>query len=806
MLRRLKVWAGDPSYETIRRRVNATWSARGRPPGELTVRPTVANCFRPGRRRVNNDLVLAIVEVLHPDGGYVTQWRQALRILGGEAEAVSQVRVQAALPPDPAGFAGRTGELARLRAAVRSGSPVLVEGMAGVGKTHLVVHVGHDLARDDAYDQVLFVNLRGFHPDPAQPPADPGAVLDGFLRLLGVPGHRIPHDVTACVAAYRSRLAGRRVLVVLDDAATVDQIRPLLPRTPGCVTLITSRRHLAGLRRVTRVPVGVFTPAEATAYVTSAVPGMPVGSDPLAADHVAQRCGYLPLALSLVVGHMRGAAGWTLTDHAERLDDRHRDRRLDSAVENALAMSYHHLAAGTRRLLRLSALHPGQDFDAYAAAALAGSELATAVAALDLLHRDSLVQRIAADRYAFHDLIRAYAAGRAHDEDPPAVRRDALTRLFDQYLATSVSAMAVLHPAEACRRPAGSVAGRTGPELTDAAAAMRWLDAERTNLVAAAIHTAHHGWPDHTTRLAHVLYRYFQGGHHTDALILHEQALQAARRNDDLAGQAHALIDLGVAHTRQARRARATGHLRHALKLFRLARDRKGEARALNHLGFIAEQTGRLPEATRYYRKALDLARRAGHQGAEAFARNGLGVVDTRQGAYAGAAENLHRALTLCRQRGNRVGEAAALDSLGLLHSRTGRAGPAISLHEQALVITREIGDQDAETYVLNGLGEAALVAGRPVESAGHHAAARALATRIGAPTQRARAYAGLGRAYQALGRIELARDHYRHAVAVHAELGTPEAGETRARLAELDGPRPAPPTRRGAWSSRCGR
>ena len=212
-LRLLRAWAGTPSYERITGRVNEAWTASGRPPGDLAGKTTVVDCFRSGRRRLNTDLVVAIVQALHPDVGYVTQWRQALRVIGGETCSASQVRVQDRLPPDLPGFTGRAHELDRIvRGTVEDSKAVIfaVVGMAGVGKTQLIIHAGHLLAREQPFDRVLFVNLRGFSPDPAQPPADPHAVLDGFLRLLGVPGHQIPHSLDACAAAYRRRLAGSR--------------------------------------------------------------------------------------------------------------------------------------------------------------------------------------------------------------------------------------------------------------------------------------------------------------------------------------------------------------------------------------------------------------------------------------------------------------------------------------------------------------------------------------------------------------------------------------------------------------------
>ena len=277
---------------------------------------TVVDCFRPGRRRLNTDLVIAVVQALHPDVG--VRGAVAPGAAGrsaGRPQAAAQVRVQDSLPQDLAEFTGRTAELDRLRQALRHGAAAggavvisAIEGMAGVGKTQLAVHAGHLLAREQPFDRVLFVNLRGFHPDPAQPPADPAAVLDGFLRLLGVPGQQIPHDLDARTAAYRDRLAGTRTLVVLDNAADAEQVRPLLPGTPG----LPRRWSPAGaastdLHPATHLTVDVFTPDEALEFLARAVPERSGRRRPgRRRPGSPRRCGHLPLALGLVAGHIRG--------------------------------------------------------------------------------------------------------------------------------------------------------------------------------------------------------------------------------------------------------------------------------------------------------------------------------------------------------------------------------------------------------------------------------------------------------------------------------------------------------------------
>ncbi len=831
-LRSLKVWAGDPSYEWITGQINTTWTAAGRPAGELTKRPTVADCFKPGRRRLNTDLVIAIVQALHPDVGYVNQWRQALRVIGGEARAATQVPTQDRLPPDLAGFTGRTSELDELRHAlyrcVDAGAVAIsaITGMAGVGKTQLAIHAGHLLTREKRLDRVLFVNLRGLHPDPAQPPADPAAVLDGFLRLLGVPGQRIPHDLDARATTYRGLLAGTRTLVVLDNAADVEQVRPLLPETPGCLTLVTSRRSLSDLAPVSQLTVDVFTSDEALQLLTRAAPQVSVGDDPDAAARIAARCGYLPLALGLVAGHMRAKPGWTMTDHADWLDECHHSRRLDTGVELALELSYQHLPVDRRALLRLLALHPGQDFDAYAAAALADTDLDTAQTRLDDLCGDHLLQQGVPGRYIFHDLIRAYATTRAHDEDRPAERRAALTRLFDHYLASAAAAMNTLHPAEAHRRPWIPGAATPTPDLADPDTALAWLDTEQHTLVSVAAHTADHGWPAHTNRLSSLLFRYLHG-HPTAALAMHGHSRHAAEVTDDPAGEAHALTYLATAHVQLGRHELAAEHLHRALQLFGQVGDPVGQARALNNLGNVEERLGRYQPAADYVKQAVILYRQGGDRTGATRALLNLGVIEGRLGSrlsaaghfeqavamfrevgdrdgeghallnlgyaevllgrYGPAANHLHQALTLYRQLGNRDREARTRDSLGILYTSLGQPAQAAEHHRQALTILRETGSRGGEACALNGLGEAAHAAGRPADALTHHTAAHDTAADIGDRDQQARAHTGLGQAHHSLGEPDRARQHYQHALTLYTDLGLPEADQIRSRLAALD-------------------
>jgi tetratricopeptide (TPR) repeat protein len=690
---------------------------------------------------------------------------------------------------------------------------------------------------------VLFVNLRGFHPDPAQPPADPAAVLDGFLRLLGAPGQRIPHDLPARTAAYRVRLAGTRTLIVLDNAADAEQVRPLLPETPGCPVLVTSRRDLTALHPATHLTVDVFTADEAVAFLADAASRIPVGPDPHAAARIVHRCGRLPLALGLVAAHIRGRAGWTLTDHADRLDEHHHHGRLDTGIQLALDLSYQYLPTDRIRLLRLAALHPGQDFDRFAAAALTETDLASAQAHVDSLCRDHLLQPVTADRYTMHDLVRAHAAARASDEDPPSARYAALTRLFDFYLATAATAMDTLYPAEAHRRPRIPLPSTPIPALAGPDAARGWLDSERPTLVAVAAHTATYGWATHTTRLSTILFRYLTGGHFTDAVAVHGHAHDAAQHTNDPAGQADALISLGGAHIALGRYGPAAEHLQQAMTLFRQAGDLVGEARALNNLGavearlgryqpavdhyeralvqyrragdrtgqarvlsnlgMVEARLGRYQPAADYYELALALCREAGHRAGVAEVLNNLGYVESRLGRHGAAAERLRQALALYRKLGDHAGEAWALDSRGILYTDIGQPVQAIQDHQQALAVFRESGERYGEVWALNGLGEAAHAASRPADALAHHTAACTIATNISDRYQQARAHTGLGYAHRTLGNPGHARQHYQHALSLYTDLGVPAADQIRAHLTAIDnnGHRPALPDADGGLS-----
>ncbi|MGW6524766.1 AfsR/SARP family transcriptional regulator [Streptomyces sp. NPDC054962] len=751
--------------------------------------------------------------------------------------------VPAQLPMEAAGFTGREEELARLEkvlvaAAERPTAVVVsaVSGTAGVGKTALAVHWAHR-ARDRFPDGQLYVNLRGYDPERPMTALD---ALGRFLTALGVSGQDIPLEADDRAARYRTEVAGRRMLIVLDNAATVEQVRPLLPGTGSCAVLVTSRDSLAGLvarEGAHRLDLDLLPAAVARTLLRRLV-GPRAEAEPDAVDALAEQCARLPLALR-VAAELAAARPATpladlvteLTDQQRRLDLLDADGDPRAAVAVVFSWSLRHLPADVARTFRLLGLHPGPDLDVHAAAALTGSSPADARRALDVLARAHLVQPMEAARYGMHDLLRAYATRLATAEDAPRLREAALDRLFDHYLATAAAAMNCLHPAEAHLRPAAPEPATPVPDLSDPDAARAWLNTERTCLTAVSAHSAARGRPTHAIRLSLTLYRYLISGHHTDGLTMHGHARDAARLIADPVSEARALLGLGTAYWQLARHEPARQHLQEALALFRRVGDPTGQARALVNLGLLEERLGRFLPALAYLEQALSLYRSAGDRWGEAIALKDLASVEGQLGDYGQAADHLQQALTLLRLAGNpyleahalndlgtvetrlgwlgsaarrqeqalalfrevgdRYGEAGALHSLGVVHSRRDQHAQAAECQREALTLYCQNGDRDGEARALNGLGEAVCAAGRPAEALVHHTDALAIAEDIGSPGQQARALGGLGAAHHALGDTAPALGRYERALTLYAELGMPEADAIRTRLATVTGPRP---------------
>jgi tetratricopeptide (TPR) repeat protein/transcriptional regulator with XRE-family HTH domain len=754
---------------------------------------------------------------------------------GGGAHAGRKRVVPRLLPAAVSGFAGRRDQLTALSQVLShpGGTAVItaIGGTAGVGKTALALQWAHQVAQEFP-DGQLYVNLRGFDPSGiATRPADAVRVL---LDALEIRADQLPQTEEAQLGLYRSLLAGKRMLVLLDNARDTAQVRPLLPGAPTCRVIVTSRSQLTGLAAIEAarpLMLDVLTDAEAGELLEQRLGAARLAADPAAAEQIIGACARLPLALSVIAARAAMQPDLSL---AEIAGDLAGSPSLDAFADGddpaadlraAFSWSLRQLDPAAARFFRLAGLHPGPDFDRYAMAALAGEPAGQAGRLLEVLTRACLIQHAGPGRYGMHDLLRGYARELSDATDGGPEQRAALTRLFDYYLHAAGTAMDAAFPAERGRRPAVPPPPGPVPAFASAADALAWLDAERANLVPVTAHAAGHGWPAHATRLAATLFRYLDiGRHYQEATAVHGSACRAARQAGDQPAEATALNHLGAVGVRQrryqeaadyygqalavsrksadpARQGRAldglgfveflqghwqaaVGHLEQALALNRQVGDRIGVAHSLASLGFIELRQGRYQQAAGYLWQSHGLFDDLGDRTGVAHALGNLGEVELRQGRYADAAAHLHQALALCREIGDRSNAADLLAALGVTGLRQGSYQEAAGYLRQALALSRETGDVATQATVLNGLGEVLLATGRPAEARGQHAAALRAATEVGEKYEQARAHDGLASACEASGDLRQARRHWREALTYYTELGAPESEQVRARLA----------------------
>jgi tetratricopeptide (TPR) repeat protein len=732
--------------------------------------------------------------------------------------------VPAQLPPDAYGFTGRAGELAAL-GALLAGAPEqptavvisAVSGTAGVGKTALAVHWAHRVA-DRFPDGQLYLDLRGYGPDEPVPPAD---ALAGLLRSLGVPDEQIPADLSERATRYRSETAGRRLLVLLDNARSSEQVRPLLPGSATCLVVVTSRDSLPGLVAkdgARRLDLDVLPIADAVALLCELI-GERAEADLDSVHRLAHQCARLPLALRVAAERTVVRPEAPLRDLVDELAGRRRLDVLDgdgdprAAVRTVFSWSYRQLPADAARVFRLLGLHPGTEADAGAVAALAGTGLEPVRRQLDLLARAHLVRRTAPGRYGMHDLLRAYAAELAAAHDPDADGRAALTRLLDHYLAGAVVAARILFPAHQHMLPAAPAPVVADAMPADQAEAQRWLDRERGNLIAATAYAAARGWPDHAVAIPAAVRRYLTtAGRYVDALTLHTHALVAGRESGDLAGMATAFLHLGIAHEGLGRFEPAVELHRQGLAVAEQIGDRLLEGHARNNIGAAQQRRGRYAEAAEQYERALACYRETGQRINEADTLANLGVLYQWQGRYheayaqherllalyqqvgsrdgeadsltnlgtaalwlgrtETAAEHTRRALAIYREIPDRAGEALALDNLGMIFQRQGDFRQARRHHGEALRVSIEIGNVGTQAEVVDNLGSLALCEGRPERARGHYRKALRLARRTGSRRLEARVLTGLAASLVAGGQLEAGRGRYQSALAWARELG----------------------------------
>ncbi|MBF9128847.1 tetratricopeptide repeat protein [Plantactinospora sp. S1510] len=665
--------------------------------------------------------------------------------------------VPAQLPADVAGFAGRAEQLKELDQLL-PGDPTgtttvaigVIAGTAGVGKTALAVHWGQRV-RHHFPDGQLYVDLRGF--EPAGAPVDPADALRGFLDGLGVPGERMPVDLPSRSALYRSLLADRRILVVLDNARDAEQVRPLLPGSPTCLALTTSRHLLPGLvaaEGARPIPLDLFDPGEARQMLAGRLGERRLLAEPQAIDEIITRCGRLPLALAVTAARAAIHSGFSLATLAAEL--RAARSRLDpfagadraTDVRAVFSWSYQQLSEPAKRLFRLLGPAPGPDIAVPAAASLVGVAAALAAPVLTELADAHLVTEHAPARYACHDLLRAYAGELADAVDPLADRRAALHRLVDHHLQSACEADRRLDPYRDPITIAPARPGVTSERFADHDAAMNWFTVELPGMLAAVERAAATGFDAHAWQLAWAMAYFLERrGHWRQWAAVQDTALDAARRLDDRAGQAHAHRSLGRVHVHLGLIAEATAHLRLARELYRAAGDVVGEARVHFDLCWLA----------------------------------------VRRSGYHDALDHARQALELFRTTDNRSGQARALNNMALAHSLLGDHERALVAGTDALRLNQDIGDRFGEANTWDTLAQANLELGHHEDSIRCYRQAMDLHRDLGHPWAEADVLTQLGDAYEAAGEPGAAEDARQRAVTIFDDLGHPDADLVRAKL-----------------------
>jgi DNA-binding SARP family transcriptional activator/tetratricopeptide (TPR) repeat protein len=643
------------------------------------------------------------------------------------------------LPAAVPHFAGRAAELKTLDGllddAAQGGTVIIsaIGGTAGIGKTALAVHWAHHAAGRFP-DGQMYVNLRGF--DPSGAPVVPAAAIRGFLDALGVDPRRIPTGLDAQAALYRSLVAGKRMLVLLDNARDVAQVRPLLPGSPACVVVVTSRDQLTGLVVAEGAqPIALDLPTEAEAHelLLRRLGPKRLAEDPRAVAGLIHLCARLPLALNIVAARAATVPALSLAASAAAL----RDARTKLAAlgtgdtltdaRSVFSWSYQALAAPAARMFRLLGLHPGPDVSLPAAASLAGVPVADARRALAELTRAHLLIEQEPGRFGFHDLLRAYAAERVHELEAADDRAGTLHRLLDHYLYTAYAANRVLEPSRAPIELPALRPGVTPEAIADEQAATAWCEAERLVLLAAA-RRAHeagshvHAWQIPWCLATFLLWR----GHWDDYVASHLTALAATERLDDPYAQARIRRGLGLAHLSAGAVGEADTHLTSALDLYRRLGDRAGQAHVYFNLAQLSEQSADYDRAVEHAELCGELFRSLDQPTGQAQALNALGWYLVLQGNQSSAIDRCRQAVAIFHDLRDRHGEAGTWDTLGYAHYHLGEFEAAIGCYERTLDLLQETGAWSNAADTLDHLGDARLAMGDP--GAAREAWTRALA------------------------------------------------------------------------------
>jgi DNA-binding SARP family transcriptional activator/tetratricopeptide (TPR) repeat protein len=672
-------------------------------------------------------------------------------VLGdGASAAGKRLPLPAQLPHSMPGFSGRDAELSWLNGLLPadgqdSGGTVVITaiaGTAGVGKTALAVHWAHQI-RDRFPDGQLYVNLRGF--DPAGPAMEPTEAIRAFLDAFAVPPERIPVDRDAQAALYRSLLAGRRVLIVLDNARDADQVRPLLPGTPSCLVVATSRNQLLGLVATAGAsPLGIdlLSADQARSLLVGRLGAYRVAAEPAAVDQIIVSCAGLPLALSIVSARAAANPRWMLAALAEELRETRGglsalhggDQSTD--LRAVFSWSYHALTAPAARLFRLLGLHAGPDISAPAAASLAGVPPASVRTLLTELVGAHLLTDRNRGRFAFHDLLRAYAHELADTHDSAEERRSAIRRVLDYYLCSAYRADQLLspdHDATITLAPAGPLV--TPAEPADPRQALTWFDTEYPVLLAALRQAASEGFAVHTWQLAWALMSFFERrGQWHDAAAAQGAALEAADQLGDRHAQAITHGCLALANIRLRRYEEGHAHQQRALELHTELGNLVGQANSHWNIAFILDQQGSYRDALRHSQQALELFQTAGHRTRQARTLNAVGWYHIQLGDYEAGLVHCEQALDLQSETGDQVGRAETLDSIATACLHLGRHQEALDRYLQALDLCHEFGLRHSEASILAHLGDAHLANAQSASAVAAWRRALAILDELGLP------------------------------------------------------------------------
>jgi tetratricopeptide (TPR) repeat protein/transcriptional regulator with XRE-family HTH domain len=699
-----------------------------------------------------------------------------------------------ALPRDIASFTGRKAELDQLTAQVldtASGEGVVsvytIGGMAGIGKTALAVHAAHQLASRFPDGQV-FLPLHGH--TPGQQPVDPEDALASLLSIAGVLAGQIPPGLGARMALWRNHLAGRQMLLVLDDAAGYEQVVPLLPGTGGSLVLVTSRRHLTALEDTHSISLDKLSEDQAAELLTRLAdrPGLD-RADP-AIGKITELCGYLPLAVGILARQLHHHPTWTVGELAvdlaaatTRLELLHAE---NLSVAAAFDLSYAELSPGQQRLFRQLGLHPGTDIDVYAAAALNGTNFSAARRYLEDLYDQYLIGEPARGRYRLHDLLREHARTLVA-EDPLDECHAALDRLLDYYTHTAAASdrLLALQPgtgpdAAAVRSPPAAI-----PAWSDQVAALAWARAERANLIACLDHASRTGDQARVVALTAGLSALLRiDGPWPGAITRHTMAVEAARKLGDQLAQANALKDLGSIRQLACDYGGATEALREAFDIYQELCDQLGQADTLSNLGLVCWLACDYPGAARALEEALSIYRKLGNVQGEANALLDLGATRFVTGDTAAAVQAAEQALTIYRDLRDRESEAQALLDLGNARLETGDYPGAARVVEEARGISVALGDRRGQAWALIYLGRLRRLTGDYAGGTQALDEALDIFKDLGDPRGRGSARVCLAAIQRLTGDYEGAASSIEAAVGIFLDLGEPR-GRARA-LCEL--------------------